>query len=142
MATKYVVNLSDTEREQLLDMTKRGQVSARKIKRAYILLQADDDLSDESIATNLHTGVSTVHRIRQRCVESGLEAALNERPRRGGARKLDGKQEAYLVALACSEPPTGRAVWSMQLLADKLVEAGVVDAVSDETVRRVLKKRT
>lgn len=142
MSAKYIVNLSDAERERLLDLTKKGQVSARKVKRAYILLQADDGLSDESIAANLHTGVSTVHRIRQRCVEDGLDAALKERPRRGGTRKLDGKQEAYLIALACSNPPSGRAVWTMQLLADRLVEAGVVDAVSDETVRRVLKKPT
>jgi transposase len=85
-------------------------------------------------------GIATVERVRKRFVEEGLEAALNERPRPGGQRKLDGKQEAFLIALACSTPPEGRRSWTMQLLADKLVELRVIDAISDETVRRTLKK--
>jgi transposase len=81
-----------------------------------------------------------VERIRQRFVEDGLEAALSERPRPGGQRKLAGTQEAFLIALACSTPPEGRTCWTMQLLADRLVELQVVEAISDETVRRTLKK--
>ena len=83
-----------------------------------------------------------MERIRKRFVEEGLEAALSERPRPGATRKLDGHQEAYLMALACSDPPQGKKRWSMQLLADRLVEVGVVDEISDETIRRTLKKGT
>jgi transposase len=140
MAKKYIVNLADDERAQLLALTKRGKVSARRLSRAHILLQADTGLSDDAIAQALHIGPATVERIRKRFVEDGLEAALSERPRPGGQRKLDGKQEAFLIALACSTPPEGRACWTMQLLADRLVELQVVEAISDETVRRTLKK--
>lgn len=86
--------------------------------------------------------MTTVERIRKRFVEEGLEAALSERPRPGATRKLNGHQEAYLVALACGDPPEGKKRWSMRLLADRLVELGVVDGISDETVRRTLKKGT
>jgi transposase len=140
MAKKYIVNLADDERAQLLALTKRGKVSARRLSRAHILLQADTGLSDDAIAQVLHIGTATVERIRKRFVEDGLEAALSERPRPGGQRKLDGKQEAFLIALACSTPPEGRTCWTMQLLADRLVELRVVEAISDETVRRTLKK--
>jgi transposase len=140
MAKKYIVNLADDERAQLLALTKRGKVSARRLSRAHILLQADTGLSDDAIAQALHIGTATVERIRKRFVEDGLEAALSEQPRPGGQRKLDGKQEAFLIALACSTPPEGRACWTMQLLADRLVELQVVEAISDETVRRTLKK--
>jgi transposase len=140
MAKKYMVSLADDERAQLLALTKRGKVSARRLSRAHILLQADTGLSDDAIAQALHIGTATVERIRKRFVEDGLEAALSERPRPGGQRKLGGKQEAFLIALACSAPPEGRACWTMQLLADRLVELQVVEAISDETVRRTLKK--
>jgi transposase len=140
MAKKYIINLTGDERAQLLALTKRGTVSARRLSRAHILLQADTGLSDDAIAQALHIGTATVERIRKRFVEDGLEAALSERPRPGGRRKLDGKQEAFLVALACSAPPEGRVCWTMQLLADRLVELQVVEAISDETVRRTLKK--
>jgi transposase len=140
MAKQYIVNLADDERAQLLALTKRGKVSARRLSRAHILLQADTGLSDDAIAQALHIGTATVERIRKRFVEDGLEAALSEQPRPGGQRKLDGKQEAFLIALACSTPPEGRACWTMQLLADRLVELQVVEAISDETVRRTLKK--
>ena len=109
MAKKYIVSLADDERAQLLALTKRGKVSARRLSRAHILLQADTGLSDDAIAQALHIGTATVERIRKRFVEDGLEAALSERPRPGGQRKLDGKQEAFLIALACSAPPEGRA---------------------------------
>jgi len=140
MAQKYIVTLKDDEREQLRAPTRRGKVAARRLTRAHILLQADTGRSDESIAQALHIGPATVERIRKRFVEEGLDVALTERPRPGGQRKLDGKQAAFLIALACSTPPAGRTCWTMQLLADHLVALRVVDAISDETVRRTLKK--
>jgi transposase len=140
MAKKSIVNLADDERAQLLALTTRGKGSARRLSRAHVLLQADTGLSDDAIAQALHLGTATVERIRKRFVEEGLEAALSERPRPGGQRKLDGKQEAFLIALACSAPPEGRTCWTMQLLADRLVALQVVEAISDETVRRTLKK--
>ena len=99
-------------------------------------------LLDGEVAAALHVGVSTVERTRRKCVDGGVAFALGERPRPGGQRKLDGKGEATLIALACSDPPEGHTAWTMQLLADRLVELGVVDTISDETVRRVLKKVT
>jgi putative transposase len=140
MADKYLVDLTAPEQEYLLTLIKKGKASARKVMRAHILLQAAEEASDEEIADALRVGGSTVHRTRQRFVEEGLETALTERPRCGCSRKLAGKQEAFLVALACSSPPAGRDRWTMQLLADRLVELKLVRAVSDDTVRRVLKK--
>ena len=140
MAKRYLVTLTEEERAHLLALTKRGKVSARKLSRAHIVLQADAGGSDKAIATALHIGIATVERIRKRFVEEGLDAALSERPRPGGQRKLDGKQEAFLIALACSSPPQGRQCWTMQLWADRLVAVQVVEAISDETVRRTLKK--
>jgi transposase len=95
---------------------------------------------DAAIAVALHLGIATVERVRKRFVEEGLEVALCERPRPGAQRKLDSKQEAFLIALACSTPPEGRTSWTMQLLADQLIELRVIDAISDETVRRTLKR--
>lgn len=140
MAKKYVVTLSDDERAQLVAFTKKGRVSARKLTRAHILLQAGAGAADHAIATALHIGRATVERTRKRFVEAGVEAALSERPRPGGRPKLDGKQAALVVALACSTPPEGRTRWTMQLLANKVIELRVIDAISDETVRRTLKK--
>jgi transposase len=114
MAKKYLVNLADDERAQLLALTKRGKVSARRLSRAHVLLQADTGLSDDAMAQARHLGTATVERIRKRVVEEGLEAALSERPRPGGQRKLDGTQEAFLIALAGSAPPEGRTCWTMQ----------------------------
>jgi transposase len=140
MGKKYIVKLTATERSELLELVKKGTLGARKLTRAHILLHADEGSSDEAIAQALHVGRATVERIRKRFVEGNLEHALNERPRPGAKRKLDEKAEAYLIALACSKPPEGRAQWGMQLLADRLVEVGRVDSISDETVRRTLKK--
>ena len=140
MAKKYLVTLTDEERESLLALTKKGSLAARKLTRAHILLQADAGTTDEAIARALHTGTATVERIRKRFVEGGVEAALSERPRPGGKAKLDSKAEATLVAWTCSTPPDDRARWTMQLLADKLVELKLVESISDETVRRTLKK--
>lgn len=136
----YVVTLTDNERTTLLDLTKKGTTSARKIARAHILLQAADGASDQAIADALHVGRATVERTRKRFVEGNLDKALTDLPRPGAKRKLDGKQEALLIATACSTPPEPRARWTMQLLADKLVELTVVESISDETVRRTLKK--
>jgi transposase len=140
MAKRYLVTLTAEERVHLLELTKKGKVSARKLTRAHILLQADAGVSDKAIAAALHIGIATVERIRKRFVEEGLDAALSERPRPGGRRKLEGKHEAFLIALACSTPPDERPRWTMQLLADKLVELKQVESISDETVRRTLKK--
>jgi transposase len=140
MAKKYLVTLTDAEREHLLAMTKRGRGAARQLSRAHLLLHANAGANDEAIAHALHIGTATVERTRKRFVEEGLEAALAERPRPGGRRKLEGKQEAFLIALACSAPPDERPRWTMQLLADKLVELRVVESISDETIRRTLKK--
>tara|TARA_Y100000310_G_scaffold194719_1_gene194721 strand:+ start:86 stop:553 length:468 start_codon:yes stop_codon:yes gene_type:complete len=136
---KYVVDLTDEEREQALGLTQRGKSSARKIKRAQILLKADQGLGDEQIAEVVGTSSSTVHRTRKRFVEEGLEA-LNERPRPGQPRKLTGKHEAHLIAVTCSEPPEGHARWTLRLLAGKVVELGFAQSVSPETVRQTLKK--
>lgn len=142
MVEKYIVNLNAEERQHLLSLTNKGKISGRMLKRVQILLLADEGHPDETIAQMLHVGESTVHRTRQRCVEQGVELALKERPRIGGKRKLDGKAEAFLVATACSDPPSGKAKWTMQLLAERLVELQLVESISDETVRRCLEKTT
>jgi transposase len=115
MAKKYLVTLTDEERESLLAMTKKGSLAARKLRRAHILLQADTGATDDAIARALHSGTATVERIRKRFVEGGVEAALTERPRPGGKAKLDGKAEATLLAWTCSTPPDERARWTMQV---------------------------
>jgi transposase len=136
---KYVVDLTPGERTTLEQLLQRGKSSARKLTRARILLQADDGLTDEEIATALEVGVATVERTRQRFVEANLEA-LNEHPRPGGQRKLNGKQEAHLIAVACTPAPGGQARWTLQLLAERVVELGFVESIARETVRQVLKK--
>ena len=137
----YIVDLTEEERTYLLDFIKSGKHSARKLNRARILLLADEDKTDGEIAEALHTGTATVQRTRQRFVEGNLEGALNERPRPGGQKKLDEKGEAILETLAHSQPPEGRKRWTLQLLADRLVELKVVDSISYETVRQEVKKR-
>jgi transposase len=140
MSKRYIVDLTEEERTHLLELLKKGKTSARKIARAQILLSADRGDRDGTIARALHVSVPTVHRTRERFTEERL-GALEERPRPGAQRKLDGKQEAFLVALTCSDPPEGQRRWTMQLLANKLVELKVVqEPISDETIRLVLKK--
>ena len=136
---KYVVDLSAEERTTLEQLLQRGKSNARKLTRARILLQADEGLTDEEIATALEVGIATVERTRQRFVEANLEA-LNERPRPGGQRKLSGKQEAHLIAVACTPAPTGQPHWTLQLLADQVIELGFADSIARETVRQILKK--
>lgn len=144
---KYLVTLTPDERQSLHDLTSAGKASALKLTHARILLKADQAEGgpawpDARIAEALDVGLSTIARVRQRFVEQGPEAALarkkQDRPSR--ERKLDGRAEARLIALACSDPPAGRAAWTLQLLADKLVELRVVDTICDETVRQALKK--
>ena len=142
MVKRYRVDLTDDERTRLNVVISKGKASARKVRRAHLLLLAAESRPDSAIASALHIGRATVERTRKRFVEEGLEAALAERPRPGGTPKLNGKQEAFLVALACTTPPEGRKCWTMQLLADRLVAEGVIEAISDETVRRTLQKGT
>ena len=141
MANKiYVVDLTEEERTFLLDFINQGTQSARKLKRAHILLLAHEGKRDGEIAEALHTSTPTVQRTRRRFVEGGLDRALNEDPRPGARKKLDEQGEALLETLAKSEPPEGRKRWTLQLLADRLVELKVVDSISYETVRQELKK--
>ncbi len=140
MVKRYVVKLTAEERERLRALTRKGKISARLVRRAQTLLLADEGRTDEQVAAALHAGHATVARTRQRCVEEGLEAALTERERPGAAPKLTPKQQAFTVALACTRPPEGRLRWTMQLLADRLVELEVIPAISDEAIRRLLKK--
>ena len=145
MNKKYVVRLTDEERQGLQTLVSQGRAAARKITRAWILLKADvgpgPGWSDEEIRTTFAVGLATIYRVRQTFVEEGLDAVLTRRPQsRHRQRKLDGEQEAHLIALACSKPPPGRRRWTLRLLADKLVELGHTDQVAAETVRQTLKK--
>jgi transposase len=136
----YLVNLNDNERQSLDEMTRKGTLRARQFKRAMILLKADESMTDPQIVAAINVSRPTVERIRKRFVEGGLEKALNEDPRPGQRRKLDGRGEAILIATACSQVPEGHDHWAMRILAGKLVELGVVDSISHETVRLTLKK--
>ncbi len=147
MHKHYVVTLTTAERDSLKHLLAAGTASARKLTHARILLKADQSPDgpgwvDQAIADAVEVSQPTVFRVRKQYVEQGLEAALNRRPpTREYVRKLDGVQEAKLLAVACAKPPTGQARWSLRLLADKLVELQIVeDAVSYQTVRRLLKK--
>jgi transposase len=137
---KYFVELTPRERLDLEALTRRGTARARQIKRAMILLGAAEGEKDELIAARVRVHVNTVASVRRRFAEEGLAKALNERPRPGNPRRLDGRQEAHLIALACSDPPEGRDKWTMQLLANRLVELKIVESVSDDTVWRTLKR--
>jgi transposase len=137
---KYIINLTEEERERLEDMTRKGMLKARKFKRAMILLKANEGLTDPQIMKALDVSRPCVEQIRKRFVADGIERALNEDPRPGQKRKLDGRAEATLIATACSDAPEGHERWTLRLLAGKLVQLGVVDKISHETVRRTLKK--
>ncbi len=137
MNVRYRVELSQTERDELKALLSGGKHAARKLKRAQILLAADAGASEEDIATSVGVGGSTVYRTKQRFVLGNLEAALREEPRPGASRKLSGKQEALLVATACSKPPQGRARWTLELLVGEMVKL-TEHSISRETVRRRL----
>ncbi len=138
MNIKYIVDLTDDERNRLVELTRSGAPRARKMKRAQILLMADDGWTDRDIADALPAGTSTVFRARRRFVEGGLDHALNESPRTGGARKLGANDVALLIATACSDPPEGRARWTLELLADQLVRLTEHTSLSKATVARRL----
>jgi len=144
---KYVVRLSAEEREQLNTMIRKGKSSAQRLMKARILLKADvseggEGWSDSQIVEALETSATTVYRTRQQLVEEGFESVLSrKKPSRPSVLPIfDGEKEAKLIALACSEPPEGRARWTLRLLEDKVVELGIVERASDSTIGRTLKK--
>jgi transposase len=145
MNKKYIVRLTEQEREQLEAVIRKGKAAAYKITHANILLKADADgaaWSDEAIAAAFSVHTRTVAGIRERFVEQGLEAALTRKKQERPSQPplFDGEAEAYLIALRCSAPPAGHARWTLRLLADKVVELDIVASASHETVRRTLKK--
>lgn len=145
-AKKYRVKLTEAERQELKALLNKGQIAARKQTHARILLQCDESgaipvKTDKDIAASLNTSTRSIERVRQSFVKEGLESALNPKVQKHHRpKKLDGAAEAFLIATVCMEAPEGRAEWTMQLLADKLVESKIVDSISDETVRTTLKK--
>jgi transposase len=145
MNKKYIVRLTDAERAQLTELTRKGNAAASKIRHAHILLQADAHgpaWTDTQIAESFSVSVNTVLGVRQRLVEQGLAAALNrkQQPHPSRPPRLDGEGEARLIALRCGEPPAGPARWTLRLLADQAVALDIVEAISHETVRQALKK--
>ena len=145
MNKKYVVRLTAEERSLLEDLVSKGKTAAYKIKHANILLKVDADgpcWSDEETAEAFGCHANTVRNVRQRLVEQGLDAALERKKQQSPSREriFDGEKEARLIAVSCSEPPTGSAHWTLQLLADRVVELEIVEAVSPTTVGRTLKK--
>jgi transposase len=143
---KYIVSLTPSERKFLEQLTKKGKTAAYKMNHARILLKADinqkeGESTDRQISESLDIGHATVERIRQRFVEEGIESALNRREQKNRRRLIiDGEKEAYLIALACSQTPTGKSNWTLKMLADKMVELNYVQQVSTETIRQTLKK--
>jgi Homeodomain-like domain len=142
---KYHVRLSDEERQRLRQMLAKGEGSGKLQLRAQILLKADENgkdvWTDNEISTTFGVGLNTISKVRKSCVAQGaLETVKRQKPNRVYERVMDGKAEAHLLALSCSPPPEGSAHWTLQLLADKMVELGYVEHVSDETVRKTLKK--
>lgn len=137
---RYIVDLNTEEQAELKELVSKGKGSARKLTRARILLRADEGWTDAQIVGALDTSISTVQRIRRRFVAGGLPKALNDDPRPGARRKLDGRVEAHLIAITSSNPPDDHDHWTVRLLADKLVERGLVESISHETVRQALKK--
>jgi transposase len=140
MVKRYRVALTDTERDRLESLSRKRTASVRTVLRAQALLLAAGNKTDEEIAERLRMGVTTLERLRRRFVEEGLEASLRERPRPGARPKLGPKEQAFVVALACTKPPEGRHRWTMQMLADRLVELELVPDISDEAIRRLLKR--
>ena len=138
--SKYKVELTQSERSALIETSGRGKPLARTVKRALALLKADEGLSDREAAEAVSLSAATVARVRRRFVEEGVEAAINDRPRPGRGRKLNGRQEAHLVAITCSNAPEGHVSWTLHLLADKVVELEFAGSISLETVRQILKK--
>ena len=143
---KYIVELTGEERSYLLDLVSKNKTSRAKVVNAYVLLKADvgedgEGWIDEKIAHAFNVSVAKIYRTRRRLVEQGLDAALNRKPAtRHKSRKLQGEEEAFLIATCCSEPPKGRNSWTLKMLGDRLVEMNYVESISPETVRKTLKK--
>jgi transposase len=144
---KYTVHLTESERSELLSLVKKGKAAAYKSTHARILLACDESRfnplkqTDMEIAESLHIDYKTVKRLRKRCVEEGLEAAISRKKHsRTKPRKLDGDGEAHLIALCCSKPPEGRNRWTLRLLSERLVSLEIVDSIAASTVRETLKK--
>ena len=137
---KYIVKLTEEQHSELLSLLNKGEHKARVIKRGNILLQSALGKTAPQIAESLKTSVQTVYNIRKRFTQGGLDLALYERPRPGAKRKLDTTQEARVIATACSKPPGDRSRWTVRLLTDRIIELGIADDISRETVRRTLKK--
>lgn len=146
MMKKYRVTLTEGEREELRQLIHKGKAAAQKLLHARILLKADERegreaWTDEAISVALDVSISTIERVRERFVMEGLAAALERKPaQREYKRKLDGEQEAHLVALVCSPPPEDRGRWTLKLLAQKMVELAYVESIAPETIRQTLKK--
>lgn len=145
MGKRYIVALSEKEQQYLKDFTTTGKRGARQINHARILLKADVNQTDggccdREINEAIGVSVRTIERVRQRFVEEGLDAAINQRSGGGRKRKMQGEQEAHLIALRCSKPPVGHARWTLRLLADQMIELGYIDELSHESVRQTLKK--
>ncbi len=141
MRKKYIVTLTESEREALREIISTGKGAARRLAHARILLKADQGLTDEAIVEAVEVSRPTVERVRRRLVEEGMDSALHpNKPDKPRLRKLDGRAEAHLIALACSGPPQGQVRWTLRMLADRMVELEYVDSLSYETVRRTLKK--
>jgi hypothetical protein len=143
-AKRYVPRLTVEERDQLEAMCRRGRTPVRQVLRARVLLRVDEGETDAEIAEALEVGLSTVERARKRATLEGPLEAVRDKPQTHPRRAivLDGRAEAQLVAIACGPPPVGQARWTMRLLTDRLIELGHVERVSDETVRRVMKKKS
>lgn len=140
MEKRHVIKLTAKERKKLLSVVRQGKNRAAVIQRAHILLKSDEGKTDRVISELLYISEQTLRRIRVKFCKLGLEGALEDKPHPPPERKLGEQQSAYLVALACSDPPAGQARWTMELLAKRLVDAGIVDCISPETVRLSLKK--
>ncbi len=146
MKKRYIIRLTAQERQRLEELVRKGEAAAYRRTHAQILLWADEGdygpgLLDREVASTVGVNERTVSRLRQRCVEEGLDASLERKARtRHRSRALDGEGEAHLVALMCSDPPAGQSRWTLQMLGNRLVEMGLVESISPETVRQVLKK--
>jgi transposase len=140
MKKQYKIELSEEERSQLEKLTSQGTEKVRKVKRARVLLLADEGKKDQEIVERVEVSVGTVERIRKRYVQAGLEAAINEKPRSGRPIGISAQTRAKVTALACTKAPEGRSKWTLRLLADKVVELEYIDSISYQSVRNILKK--
>lgn len=142
MKKQYKIELSEEERSQLEKLTSQGTEKVRKVKRARVLLLADEGKKDQEIVERVEVSVGTVERIRKRYAQAGLEAAINEKPRSGRPIGISAQTRAKVTALACTKAPEGRSKWTLRLLADKVVELEYIDSISYQSVRNILKKTT